>query len=151
MYSKLIFWRNNIKTILFIVTICSALYAQFFTYKTDIVSANLSTKQITRDKIKFSLTYKNDTYKDVVKISGVAKNKNIDLDPETDDDEYGEKLAYFANEYIYESNGCYLALRIDANENKRAVVNFEACEAINKKEWVPKNMLISKEYFKKLR
>jgi len=41
-------------------------------------------------------------------------------------------------------------LRIDADENKRAVINFEACKAINKKEWVPKNMLISKEYFKEL-
>jgi hypothetical protein len=114
------------------------------------VSANLSTKQIAKDKIKFSLIYKNKANNDAIKISGVAKNKNIDLDPETDDDEYGEKLAYFANEYIYESNGCYLALRIDADENKRAVVNFEACEAINKNEWVPKNMLISKEYFKEL-
>ena len=115
------------------------------------MSANLSTKQIAKDKIKFSLTYKNKANNDFIKISGVAKNKNIDLDPETDDDEYGEKLAYFANEYIYESNGCYLALRIDADENKRAVVNFEACEAINKKKLVPKNMLISKEYFKELR
>ena len=114
------------------------------------MSANLSTKQIAKDKIKFSLIYKNDTCKDAVKISGVANNKNIDLDPETDDDEYGEKLAYFANEYMYESNGCYMVLRIDADENKRAVVNFEACEAINKNEWVPKNMLISKEYFKEL-
>ena len=56
-------------------------------------------------------------------------------------DEYGEKLAYFANEYIYESNGCYLALRIDADENKRAVVKFEACGEINKKAWVPKTCL----------
>ena len=52
---------------------------------------------------------------------------------------------------IYESNGCYLALRIDADENKRAVVNFEASEAINKNGWVPKNMLISKEYLKELK
>ena len=65
-------------------------------------------------------------------------------------DEYGEKLAYFAYEYIYESNGCYLVLRIDADKNKRAIVNFEACEAINKKAWVPKNMLITKEYLKVL-
>ena len=136
--------------IFLIVTICSTLFAQVFTYKTDIVSANLSIKQMAKDKIKFSLIYKNKANNDAIKISGVANNKNIDLDPETDDDEYGEKLAYFANEYIYESNGCYLALRIDADENKRAVVNFEACEAINKKEWVPKKMLISKEYFKEL-
>ena len=126
------------------------MFAQVFTYKTDIVSANLSTKQIAKDRIKFSLIYKNKPDNDAIKISGIANNKNIDLDPETDDDEYGEKLAYFANEYIYESNGCYLALRIDADENKRAVVNLEACEAINKKEWVPKNILISKEYFKEL-
>ena len=110
----------------------------------------MRTKQIEKDKIKFSLIYKNKANNDAIKISGVAKNKNVDLDPETDDDEYGEKIAYFANEYIYESNGCYLALRIDADENKRAVVNLEACEAINKKEWVPKNILISKEYFKEL-
>ena len=103
-----------------------------------------------KDKIKFSLIYKDKANNDAIKISGVAKNRNVDLDPETDDDEYGEKLAYFANEYIYESNGCYLVLRIDADENKRAVINFEACKAINKKEWVPKNMLISKEYFKEL-
>ncbi len=126
------------------------MFAQVFTYKTDIVSTNLSIKQISKDKIKFSLIYKNKANNDAIKISGVAKNKNVDLDPETDDDEYGEKIAYFANEYIYESNGCYLALRIDADENKRAVVNFEACEAINKNEWVPKNVLISKEYFKEL-
>lgn len=119
-----------------------------FTYETDIVSANLSTKQIARDRIKFSLIYKNKPDNDAIKISGIAKNINFDL--ETDDDEYGEKLAYFANEYIYESNGCYLALRIDADENKRAVVKFEACEAINKKAWAPKNMLITKEYFKEL-
>ena len=142
---------KKILFIFFIVFFCSGSFAQVFTYKTDTISINLSTKQIAKDKIKFSLTYENNVYKDIVKISGVARNKNIDLDPETDDDEYGEKLAYFANEYIYESNGCYLALRIDADENKRAVVNFEACEAINKKEWVPKNMLISKEYFKELK
>ena len=53
-----------------------------------------------KDKIKFSLIYKNKANNDAIKISGVAKNKNIDLDPETDDDEYGEKLAYFANGYI---------------------------------------------------
>ena len=114
------------------------------------MSANLSTKQIAKDRIKFSLIYKNKPDNDAIKISGIANNKNIDLDPETDDDEYGDKLAYFANEYIYESNKCYLALRIDADENKRAIVNFEACEAINKKKWVPKNMLITKEYFKEL-
>lgn len=114
------------------------------------MSTNLSIKQIAKDKIKFSLIYKNKANNDAIKISGVAKNRNVDLDPETNDDEYGEKLAYFANEYIYESNGCYLALRIDADENKRAVVNFEACKAINKKKWMPKNMLISKEYFKEL-
>ena len=136
--------------IFFIVFFSSTLFAQVFTYKTDIVSANLSIKQMAKDKIKFSLIYKNKANNDAIKISGVAKNRNVDLDPETDDDEYGEKLAYFANEYIYESNGCYLALRIDADENKRAVVNFEVCEAINKKKWVPKNMLISKEYFKEL-
>ncbi|WP_103639251.1 hypothetical protein [Campylobacter concisus] len=136
--------------IFFIVFFYSTLFAQVFTYKTDIVSANLSIKQMAKDKIKFSLIYKNKANNDAIKISGVAKNRNVDLDPETDDDEYGEKLAYFANEYIYESNGCYLALRIDADENKRAVVNFEVCEAINKKKWVPKNMLISKEYFKEL-
>ena len=136
--------------IFFIVFFYSTLFAQVFTYKTDIVSANLSLKQMAKDKIKFSLIYKNKANNDAIKISGVAKNRNVDLDPETDDDEYGEKLAYFANEYIYESNGCYLALRIDADENKRAVVNFEVCEAINKKKWVPKNMLISKEYFKEL-
>ena len=136
--------------IFFIVFFYSTLFAQVFTYKTDIVSANLSIKQMAKDKIKFSLIYKNKANNDAIKISGVAKNRNVDLDPETDDDGYGEKLAYFANEYIYESNGCYLALRIDADENKRAVVNFEVCEAINKKKWVPKNMLISKEYFKEL-
>lgn len=141
---------KKILFIFFIVFFCSGSFAQVFTYKIDTISINLSTKQIAKDKIKFSLTYENNAYKDIVKISEVARNKNIDLDPETDDDEYGEKLAYFANEYIYESNGCYLALRIDADENKRAVVNFEACEAINKNEWVPKNMLISKEYFKEL-
>jgi hypothetical protein len=114
------------------------------------VSVNLSTKQIAKDRIKFSLIYKNKPDNDAIKISGIANNKNINFDPETDDDEYGDKLAYFANEYIYESNGCYLALRIDADENKRAVVKFEACEAINKKAWAPKNMLITKEYFKEL-
>ena len=108
----------------------------------------MSIKQIAKDKIQFSLIYKNKANNDTIKISGIAKNKNIDLDPETDDDEYGEKLAYFANEYIYESNGCYLALRIDADENKRAVVNFEACEAINKKEWVPKKCLYQKSILK---
>ena len=132
------------------VSIYSGLFAQVFSYKIDNVNVNLSTKQITRDKIKFGLIYKNITDKDIVKISGIAKNKNINFDLETDDDEYGEKLAYFANEYIYKSNGCYLALRIDADENKRAVVKFEACEAINKKAWAPKNMLITKEYLKVL-
>ena len=117
------------------VSIYSGLFAQVFSYKIDNVNVNLSTKQITRDKIKFGLIYKNITDKDIVKISGIAKNK---------------KLAYFANEYIYKSNGCYLALRIDADENKRAVVKFEACEAINKKAWAPKNMLITKEYLKEL-
>ena len=114
------------------------------------MSVNLSTKQIAKDRIKFSLIYKNKPDNDAIKISGIANNKNINFDPETDDDEYGDKLAYFANEYIYESNGCYLALRIDADENKRAVVKFEACKAINKKAWVPKNMLITKEYLKEL-
>ncbi|OUT09423.1 hypothetical protein B9N66_05850 [Campylobacter concisus] len=142
---------KKILFIFFIVFFCSGSFAQVFTYKTDTISINLSTKQIAKDKIKFSLTYENNVYKDIVKISGVARNKNIDLDPETDDDEYGEKLAYFADEYIYEGNGCYLALRIDADENKRAIVNFEECETLNKKEWVPKNMLISKEYFKELK
>jgi hypothetical protein len=92
--------------IFFIVFFYSTLFAQVFTYKTDIVSANLSIKQMAKDKIKFSLIYKNKANNDAIKISGVAKNRNVDLDPETDDDEYGEKLAYFANEYIYESNGC---------------------------------------------
>ena len=142
---------KKILFIFFIVFFCSGSFAQVFTYKTDTISINLSTKQIAKDKIKFSLTSENNVYKDIVKISGVARNKNIDLDPETDDDEYGEKLAYFADEYIYEGNGCYLALRIDADENKRAIVNFEECETLNKKEWVPKNMLISKEYFKELK
>ena len=137
---------KKILFIFFIVFFCSGSFAQVFTYKTDTISINLSTKQIAKDKIEFSLTYKNNAYKDIVKISGVARNKNIDLDPETDDDEYGEKLAYFADEYIYD----YLALRIDADENKRAIVNFEECETLNKKEWVPKNMHISKEYFKEL-
>ncbi|WP_103593601.1 hypothetical protein [Campylobacter concisus] len=137
---------KKILFIFFIVFFCSGSFAQVFTYKTDTISINLSTKQIAKDKIEFSLTYKNNAYKDIVKISGVARNKNIDLDPETDDDEYGEKLAYFADEYIYD----YLAPRIDADENKRAIVNFEECETLNKKEWVPKNMLISKEYFKEL-
>lgn len=112
------------------------------------MSANLRTKQIAKDRIKFSLTYKNDTCKDAVKISGVAKNKNVDLDPETDDDEYGEKLAYFANEYIYESNGCYLVLRIDADENKRAVVNFKACETIKKRNGCQKTCLYQKSILK---
>ena len=107
---------KKILFIFFIVFFCSGSFAQVFTYKTDTISINLSTKQIAKDKIKFSLTYENNVYKDIVKISGVARNKNIDLDPETDDDEYGEKLAYFADEYIYEGNGCYLALRIDADE-----------------------------------
>ena len=141
---------KKILFIFFIVFFCSGSFAQVFTYKTDTISIDLSTKQIAKDKIKFSLTYENNAYKDIVKISGVARNKNIDLDPETDDDEYGEKVAYFADEYIYEGNGCYLALRIDADENKRAIVNFEEFETLNKKEWIPKNMLISKEYFKEL-
>ena len=122
---------KKILFIFFIVFFCSGSFAQVFTYKTDTISINLSTKQIAKDKIKFSLTYENNVYKDIVKISGVARNKNIDLDPETDDDEYGEKLAYFADEYIYEGNGCYLELRIDADENKRAIVNFEECETLN--------------------
>ena len=88
----------------FLQCFCSGSFAQVFTYKTDTISINLSTKQLAKDKIKFSLTYENNAYKDIVKISGVARNKNIDLNPETDDEEYGEKLAYFADEYIYEDN-----------------------------------------------
>ena len=107
----------------------------------------MRTKQIAKYKIKFSLIYKNKANNDAIKISGVAKNRNVDLDPETDDDEYGKKLAYFANEYMYESNGCYLALRIDADENKRAVVNFEACKAINKKEMGAKKHAYIKRVF----
>ena len=116
---------KKILFIFFISSLYGDLFAQVFTYNLNFVRVNLNTKQI-------------------------AKDKYINFDPETGKDKYGENLAYFANEYIYESNGCYLALRIDADENKRAVVKFEACKAINKKAWVPKNMLITKEYLKEL-
>ena len=99
---------KKILFIFFISSLYGDLFAQVFTYNLNFVRVNLNTKQI-------------------------AKDKYINFDLETGKDKYGENLAYFANEYTYEDKDALSPLRIDADENKKAVVKFEACDKLNKK------------------
>jgi hypothetical protein len=81
-----------------------------YVFENDTIKQSVTLNYLTDIEISFRYTVENKTRQQNAFIQGTAKNEYSEYDPEMDEDEEG--VAYFADEFIYSSNGFRLAFRI---------------------------------------
>jgi hypothetical protein len=108
-----------------------------YQFRNDTLVQTIVVKWQSANRIGFQYSVKNTRRHKTIKITGIANNPHPEMDPEIDEDEPSD-LVYPSTRYIFEQNGCYLAIQIELNKKDRVVVTSGECPRYLN-QWCPLN------------
>lgn len=94
-----------------------------FLFENDTLRQTVALKTITEKTVAFKLTSSNKLKNKTIHMKGTAQLKEGDL--EIDEDEEGN--GYPVDEYVYNQDSCFLALRLDAESKDKMTIKTGDC------------------------